>query len=129
LPLISVVIPVYNGERTIYDAITSVLAQTFQDFELIVIDDGSQDSTTDILAAIHDPRLKVFSFENAGPSKSRNRGISFACGEYISFLDADDLWTPDKLVQDSLNKPTITIAGPCPDKSSEKVWPSFHCNN
>ena len=94
---ISVVIPVYNGERTIREAISSVLRQTFQDFELIVIDDGSQDSTVDILASIHDSRLRYFSYPNAGPSASRNRGFVQACGEYISFLDADDLWTPDKL--------------------------------
>jgi glycosyltransferase involved in cell wall biosynthesis len=97
LTTISVVIPVYNGERTIFEAVNSVLAQTFRDFELIVIDDGSQDTTTEILAAIHDSRLRVFSYTNAGVAASRNRGIELASGEFISFLDADDLWTPDKL--------------------------------
>jgi glycosyltransferase involved in cell wall biosynthesis len=102
LPLISVVIPVYNGERTIRCAVRSVLKQTFQDFELIVINDGSNDSTVEILSTIDDPRLRVFSFPNRGLSVSRNRGIALASGEYISFLDADDLWTTDKL-EDQLN--------------------------
>lgn len=97
MPLISVVIPVYNGERTIQETVNSVLNQTFQDFELIVINDGSQDSTLDILGKIQDPRLTVYSYPNRGLSASRNRGIDHACGEFISFLDADDLWTTDKL--------------------------------
>lgn len=97
MPLISVIIPVYNGERTIYDAVTSVLNQSFEEFELLVINDGSQDSTLDILAEIKDPRLKIHSFPNEGLSASRNRGIRRASGEYVSFLDADDMWTPDKL--------------------------------
>ncbi len=97
MPQISVIIPVYNGEKTIFETIESVLNQTESDFELILINDGSQDSTLDIVASIQDPRLKVFSYPNAGVSASRNRGIAHACGEFISFLDADDLWTPDKL--------------------------------
>jgi glycosyltransferase involved in cell wall biosynthesis len=97
MPLISVIIPVYNGEKTIRETIDSVLNQTFQDFELIVINDGSQDTTVEIVEGIQDPRLKLFSYPNAGQAMSRNRGFSHAVGEYISFLDADDLWTPDKL--------------------------------
>lgn len=97
MPLISVIIPVYNGEKTIRETIESVLNQTFSDFELIVINDGSQDSTLEIVSSIPDPRLQVFSYPNAGLAASRNRGISKATGKYISFIDADDLWTPDKL--------------------------------
>src|SRR5919199_2454966 len=97
MPSISVIIPVYNGEKTIKETIESVLKQTFKDFELLVINDGSQDATLDIVNRIQDPRLKVFSYPNAGQSTSRNRGIELAVGEYISFIDADDLWTPDKL--------------------------------
>ncbi len=97
MPQISVIIPVYNGENTIRETIESVLNQTFSDFELIVINDGSQDSTLDILSSIQDPRLQVFSYPNVGVSVSRNRGLSHAGGEFIAFLDADDLWTPDKL--------------------------------
>lgn len=97
MPTISVVIPVYNGEETIKETIESVLSQTFSDFELIVIDDGSQDSTLEKLSTIQDSRFKIFSYPNGGVSTSRNRGISQASSDYISFIDADDLWTPDKL--------------------------------
>ncbi len=97
MPLISVIIPVYNGEKTIRETIESVLNQTFREFELLVINDGSQDRTLEIVESIQDSRLKVFSYPNAGQSTSRNRGIELATGEYISFIDADDLWTPDKL--------------------------------
>jgi glycosyltransferase involved in cell wall biosynthesis len=96
-PLISVIIPAYNCEKSIKETINSVLQQTFTDFELIVINDGSQDSTLDVINSIQDTRMKVFSFENAGGNISRNRGLNLAVGNYISFLDADDIWTPDKL--------------------------------
>ncbi|HEY9625278.1 MAG TPA: glycosyltransferase [Crinalium sp.] len=95
--LISVIIPVYNGEKTVVKTIESVLNQTFSDLELIVINDGSQDATLDKISIIQDSRLKVFSYANAGVSASRNQGIAQASGQYISFLDADDLWTSDKL--------------------------------
>ncbi|MGB3510839.1 MAG: glycosyltransferase [Microcoleaceae cyanobacterium] len=97
MPLISVIIPAYNSEKTIRETVESVLKQTFTDFELIVVNDGSTDSTLDILSTIEDPRLKIFSYPNAGSNPTRNRGFSHASGEYIAFLDADDLWTPDKL--------------------------------
>ena len=97
MPKISVIIPVYNGEKTIQETIESVLNQSESDFELIVINDGSQDATLDIVASIRDPRLKVFSYPNGGVSASRNRGFFHAEGEFIAFLDADDLWTPEKL--------------------------------
>jgi glycosyltransferase involved in cell wall biosynthesis len=94
---ISVVVPAYNAERTILETIASVQQQTFSDFELIVINDGSTDGTLEQLNTVKDPRLKVFSYENGGISVARNRGIAQATGEFIAFLDADDLWTPDKL--------------------------------
>ncbi len=97
MPLVSVIIPVYNGEKTIQETIESVLNQTFIDLELIVINDGSQDATLKLVERIQDSRINVFSYPNAGQSTSRNRGIALATGEYISFIDADDLWTPDKL--------------------------------
>lgn len=97
MPLVSVVIPVFNGEKTIRETIESVLNQTLTDFELLVINDGSQDGTLDIVERIPDSRIQVFSYPNAGQSTSRNRGIEIAKGDYISFIDADDLWTPDKL--------------------------------
>jgi glycosyltransferase involved in cell wall biosynthesis len=97
MPLISVVIPVYNGEKTIRETIDSVLNQTFTDFEIVIINDGSQDATSEIITSIKDDRIKFFSYSNSGVSASRNRGIAKACGEFIACLDADDLWTSDKL--------------------------------
>lgn len=97
MPTISVIIPVYNGEKTIKETILSVLNQTFEDLELIIINDGSNDATLEIVQTIKDHRLQIFSYLNAGLSASRNRGIAKAKGEFISFIDADDLWTPNKL--------------------------------
>ncbi len=112
-PTISVLIPCYNAERTIQETISSVLAQTFTDFELLVINDGSTDGTMSVLEQITDDRLKVVSFENSGPQKSRNRGIEKARGKYITFIDADDLWTSDKLasqLQALQNTPEAAVA-------------------
>ncbi|MCG6137380.1 MAG: glycosyltransferase [Nostoc sp. LLA-1] len=97
IPKISVVIPAYNSEKTIKATIYSVLNQTFTDFELIIINDGSEDSTLDVISNIKDSRIQVFSYENAGGNVSRNRGLHYAIGEFVSFLDADDIWTSDKL--------------------------------
>ena len=94
---ISVIIPVFNGEKTIEETINSILNQTFKDIEIIIINDGSTDATLEIIKNISDSRIKIFSYPNAGLSVCRNRGIDRAKGEYISFIDADDLWTPDKL--------------------------------
>ncbi|MEL7245187.1 MAG: glycosyltransferase [Cyanobacteria bacterium J06643_5] len=94
---ISVVVPVFNGAKTIKETVDSISNQTFKDIEIIIINDGSTDTTVEVIKTISDSRIKVFSYSNAGLSASRNRGISQAKGEYISFIDADDLWTPDKL--------------------------------
>jgi glycosyltransferase involved in cell wall biosynthesis len=97
VPLISVVIPAYNAEATVLETIESVRAQTFSAFELIVIDDGSTDGTPRRLGTIHDTRLRIFRYPNAGLAVARNRGLQKSRGEFVSFIDADDLWTPDKL--------------------------------
>ncbi|AFZ29987.1 glycosyl transferase family 2 [Gloeocapsa sp. PCC 7428] len=97
MPKLSVIIPVYNGEKTILKTVESVQQQTFFNFELIVINDGSTDSTLELLAHLREPRMKVLSYENGGLPVARNRGIANATGEFITFIDADDLWTPNKL--------------------------------
>lgn len=97
MPTISVIVPAYNAEKTIGETIESVLAQTYADFELIIVNDGSQDATLAVVNQFTDGRIQTFTYENAGPQQSRNRGIEQARGQYLAFLDADDLWTPDKL--------------------------------
>lgn len=97
MPTISIVIPAYNAARTILATLESVQKQTFSDFEIIVINDGSTDQTVELLSTVEDPRLKVFSYGNGGLPVARNRGISQSTGAFITFLDADDLWTEDKL--------------------------------
>lgn len=97
MPAISVIVPAYNAERTILETLASVQQQTFSDFELLIINDGSHDSTLELVQEIIDERIQVFSYKNAGVSVARNRGIAHATGKFISFLDADDLWAPDKL--------------------------------
>lgn len=113
MPLVSVVIPVFNGEKTIEETIRSVLAQSLTDFEVLVIDDGSQDQTAAIVTSIKDSRIQLHHYPNKGLSASRNRGIHRAVGKYISFLDADDLWTPEKLeaqLQAMGDHPNATVA-------------------
>lgn len=96
-PFFSVVIPLYNKEKHIQDTINTVLAQTFQDFEIIVINDGSEDNSVKIVKDILDPRIKIVNQPNSGVSAARNRGIKESKGEYIALLDADDLWLRNHL--------------------------------
>ncbi len=97
-PLISVCIPVYNREMYIADAIDSVLKQSYQNFEIIIVDDGSTDQTFSILRKIKDARIRIYqNGENKGVVYSRNLCLNTAHGKYIATLDSDDLWMPDKL--------------------------------
>jgi glycosyltransferase involved in cell wall biosynthesis len=93
---VSVIIPTYNRARIVGEAIDSVLSQRYNDFELIVVDDGSTDGTEELVAS-YLPRLTYLYQEHQGVSAARNRGIASARGEYLSFLDSDDLWLKDKL--------------------------------
>lgn len=93
-PKISVVIPAYNQAQYIGQAIQSVLAQTFVDWEAIIVDDGSTDNTSDCVARYADPRIRSLTHQNQERSRTRNRGIQVARGELIAFLDADDFWLP-----------------------------------
>lgn len=95
-PLISIIMPVYNGERFIQEAIDSVLAQTENDFELIIVDDGSTDATLAILETYGD-RLTVLRQQNSGHAAARNAAAKISRGHWIAMIDADDLWHPEKL--------------------------------
>lgn len=97
MPKVSVIIPTYNRERFIADAIDSVLTQTYDDFEVIVVDDGSSDGTPAILSRYADDRLIHLRQNNNGRSRARNRALAIARGKYIAFLDSDDVYLPDKL--------------------------------
>lgn len=97
-PLISVVMPSYNHARFIGGAVASVLAQTYHNLELIVVDNNSTDGTAEALAAFQDPRLRTVQLSNNGIiAASRNLGIRLAAGEYVAFIDSDDAWLPEKL--------------------------------
>ena len=95
-PLVSVIIPTYNRAWALAEAIDSVLAQNYNNFELIVIDDGSTDNTSDLIDG-YSGELTLIRQENAGVSAARNRGIESSRGDFIAFLDSDDTWLPQKL--------------------------------
>src|SRR5262245_39993346 len=97
-PKVAVVIPVFNRPEGVARAIRSVLTQTFQDFELVVVDDGSTDRTTDAVAAIRDHRIRLVRHErNCGGGATRNTGIRASTAPFVAFLDSDDEWMPTKL--------------------------------
>jgi len=93
---VSVLMAVYNGERFVEETIISVLNQTFGDFEFIIIDDGSTDSTKEIISKFDDKRIKYYYFENAGLAKALNRGLKISSGKYIARIDADDICYPER---------------------------------
>lgn len=90
IKMISVVIPLYNKEASIAQSLKSVLSQEYDDFEVVIVDDGSTDGSVGVVEAINDPRIRLIKQENGGPSKARNTGVKNAKGEWILFLDADD---------------------------------------
>lgn len=98
-PKVSVIIPVYNAERYLRQCLDSVCAQTLDEIEILCVDDGSSDASPEILKeyAEKDPRIKILSQKNGGAGAARNHGLRAACGEYLSFLDADDFFEPDML--------------------------------
>lgn len=97
MPQVSVIIPTYNYGHFIKEAIKSVLSQSYSDLEVIVVDDGSADGTRNIISSIKDSRISYIYQVNQGLASARNSGIEIASGEYIGFLDADDIWMPNKL--------------------------------
>ena len=96
-PIVSIIVPVYNAEKTIQRCVESILGQDFQDFELLLIDDGSQDASGALCDAFaqRDARVRVLHKENGGVSAARNLGLSQAQGVYLQFLDSDDWITAD----------------------------------
>lgn len=95
--MISIITPVFNGERFIREAALSVQAQTYKNWEWIIINDGSTDGTADILEKLDDPRVRIVYQDNLGVSSARNVGLGLARGKYVTFLDADDILPPNSL--------------------------------
>lgn len=112
MPKVSVVIPAYNAMLYLPETLESVRRQTFTDLEVLIIDDGSSDHIVQWFSQVTDPRVKLISQENQGVSAARNTGIAHAQGEYVAFLDADDLWEPTKLEKQVLcleDKPAVGL--------------------
>lgn len=120
-PVISVILPVYNGAQYIAEAISSVISQTFEDWELIVINDGSTDDTLAIINKFIDPRIKVISRDNRGIVASLNEGLSIARGEFIARLDADDVCLPHRFAKQLgvLSNPDIGLVGSWAEKINQ----------
>lgn len=95
--MISVIIPLYNKELIIEKSLHSVLSQDYDDFEVVIVNDGSTDKSAEIVKSIDDPRIRLIEQENGGPSKARNTGVKNAKGDWIVFLDADDEFLPGAL--------------------------------
>ncbi len=108
---VSVIIPLYNKGKYVGRALDSVFSQTFKDFEVVVVDDGSEDEGPDIVRRYKDKRLRLIQQDNAGPGVARNRGISETTGHYVAFLDADDEWLPNflKVTLGHLNEDTDCV--------------------
>ncbi len=96
-PLVSVIMPTFNRAHTIAEAIGSLVEQSYQNWELLVCDDGSIDRTAQVVAQMADPRIRYFAFEKANGAIARNRGLALARGEYIAYLDSDNIWHPSYL--------------------------------
>jgi glycosyltransferase involved in cell wall biosynthesis len=116
-PKVSVVIPAYNRERYLADAIDSVLAQTFTDFEILIVDDGSRDRTVEIAQSYRDPRIRIVRHErNRGVAAARNTGVAEARGAYVAFLDSDDVAYPDRLARQ------VAFLDSHPDYAAVGAW-------
>lgn len=132
-PVVSVIMPAYNSEAYIESAIRSVQAQTVQDWELLVIEDGSRDSTPELVQkmAAEDPRIRLLPNQhNMGTARSRNRGMELCRGRYIAFLDSDDCWHCDKLekqvaLAETTGADILYTSYAIVDDSGQKCCPDF----
>ena len=112
-PLVSVIMPVYNTARYVESALNSVLAQTFEDFEILIIDDQGTDNSIELCRRYSDPRIHIISQENRGLAGARNTGIRNARGRFLAFLDSDDLWEAEKLalhVAHLMTSPSVGVS-------------------
>ncbi|RKY06239.1 MAG: hypothetical protein DRP56_07800 [Planctomycetota bacterium] len=136
MPIVSVIIPTYNAKELLAEAIGSVLSQTLADLEVVVIDDGSTDGTDEAVKATGDPRIRYYYKENGGVSSARNMGLDKATGQYIAFLDSDDLYPPEYLetmVSALENNPDYGVAYTAPithflDGKTERYREKFCCS-
>lgn len=110
--LISVIIPVFNGEKYLLDTLKSIVNQTYKDIEIVIIDDGSTDNSKNIIELIKSDKIKYNFQQNQGVSAARNRGIKIAKGKYVAFLDSDDMWRSNKLEWE-MNKIKSTNSDAC----------------
>ena len=123
MPRFSIIVPVYNKEKYIYSTAVSILKQEFSDFELILVNDGSLDNSLKVMKSIDDSRIQIVNKVNGGVSSARNYGINVAHGEWITFLDADDIMYPNALATyDRLIKefPDISVFVAATDQSNKK---------
>ena len=126
-PIVSVIIPTYNRAMYLGDAISSVLSQSFEAFEIIIIDDGSTDYTAEIVKKIHDVRLIYIYQSNQGRSNARNHALRIAKGSYVTFLDSDDVYLPNKLaiqvayLDNNLHVDMIYTSALCMNEAGEKM--------
>ncbi|MGD1871437.1 MAG: glycosyltransferase family 2 protein [Mastigocoleus sp.] len=99
VPIVSVIVPAYNAEAFISRTLESILSQTYKNIEVIIVDDGSQDNTVNIVKNFikRDQRIRLLQQENSGVASARNLAIAHACGEYIAPIDADDIWYPENI--------------------------------
>jgi glycosyltransferase involved in cell wall biosynthesis len=97
-PVISCIVPVFNAERYLRETLDSVMGQTYRPLEIIVADDGSTDATASVVAAYGD-RVRYLLQPNGGPAAARNLGLRAVSGEFVAFIDQDDLWNPEKLAR------------------------------
>lgn len=102
--LVSVIIPMYNAQKYIEETVNSVLCQTYKNFEILIVDNSSTDDSRKIVNTYNDERIKIveLDFNSGGPARPRNIGIENANGEYIAFLDADDIWLPEKIEKQTI---------------------------
>ena len=130
MPFFSVIIPLFNKEKFIEATLKSVLNQTFIDFEILIIDDGSTDNSATLIKGFDDTRIRYFYKENAGVSSARNYGIEKSQSNYISFIDADDYWYPDflkemfKIIQNYPQQNVFSAA--IEIETSKKVFPATY---